>query len=142
MSRFILAHDTARRRAMQAVADAPAGHVVTVKEPAKSREQEEKYHAQIGEIAEAFRLNGKKLGAETMKRLLIDQFKHETLTDPDLSHYWKTMAQIEMMPSLDGARVIVLGTQSRHFPKPLASAFIEWLNVWAAENLEQLEPTP
>ena len=139
--RFILAHDIARRRAMQAVADAPAGHVVTINEPTKSREQEEKYHAQIGEIADAFRLNGKKLGAETMKRLLIDQFKHETLGDPDLSRYWKTMAQIEMMPSLDGARVIVLGTQSRHFPKPLASAFIEWLNAWAAVHVDQEEST-
>lgn len=134
MRTFILAHDTARLRAGDAVATAPAGYVVTVGEPKKSREQEEKYHAMIDDIAEWFRFNDRKLGAETIKRLLVDQFKHETRHDPELRRYWDAMAEIEMMPSLDGERIIVLGTQTRRFPKPLASAFIEWLNAWAAEN--------
>lgn len=136
MSMFILAHAEARRRAAAACMESPAGYVVRISEPRKSREQEQAYHARIGEIAAAFRLNGKRLDAETMKRLLVDQFKHETLNDDDLGRHWRAMGQIEMMPSLDGARVIVLGTQTRNFPKALASAFIEWLNAWAAEHLE------
>lgn len=131
---FILAHDTARKRAVDAVTDAPEGYWVTISEPIKSRAQEEAYHSKIGDIAEWFTLNGKKLGAETLKRLLVDQFKHETRGDPELKRYWDAMAEIEMMPSLDGQRVIVLGTQTRRFPKALASAFIEWLNAWAAEH--------
>ena len=134
---FILAHAESRRRAAMAIANAPDGHVVRITEPLKSREQEEKYHAAIGEIAAVFRLNGKKLDAETMKRLLVDQFKHETLNDEQLAPHWKAMGQIELMPSLDGHRVIALGTQTRRFPKPLAGAFIEWLNAWAAEHLEE-----
>ena len=36
---FILAHDEARRRAVAWVAQAPAGHVVTVQEPTRNLEQ-------------------------------------------------------------------------------------------------------
>jgi hypothetical protein len=133
---FILAHDTARQRALEAVTAAPAGYWVTISEPIKSREQEEKYHAMIGDIAEWFTINGKRLDAETLKRLLVDQFKHETRADPELRKYWDAMAEIDMRPSLDGQRVIVLGSQTRRFKKPLASAFIEWLNAWAAENAQ------
>jgi hypothetical protein len=131
---FILAHDTARQRALEAVTAAPEGYWVTISEPIKSREQEQAYHAKIADIAEWFQINGKRLDAETLKRLLVDQFKHETRDDPELQRYWAAMAEIEMRPSLDGQRVIVLGTQTRRFPKVLASAFIEWLNAWAAQN--------
>lgn len=131
---LILSHDIARRRAVNAVENAPDGYWVTISEPIKSREQEEKYHAQIGEIAEWFRFNGRPLGTETMKRLLVDQFKRETRRDAELRRYWDAMAEVEMMPSLDGERVIVLGTQTRRFPKALASAFIEWLDAWTAEH--------
>jgi hypothetical protein len=131
---FILAHDVARKRAVDAVAAAPAGYWVTISEPIKSRAQEGAYHSKIGAIAEWFQINGKKLGAETLKRLLVDQFRHETRGDPELKRYWDAMAEIEMMPSLDGERVIVLGVQTRRFPKPLASAFIDWLDAWVAQN--------
>ena len=139
--RFVLVHPEARRRAMAAVSMAPEGYVVTVQEPSKSRAQEEKYHAMIGDIAKVFRFQERRLSDETMKRLLLDQFKHETRDDADLKEHWATMAEIEMMPSLDGRRVIVLGTQSRYFPKPLAAAFITWLDAWAVENCPTLEMT-
>lgn len=137
---FILAHDIARQRALDAVKDAPDGYWITISEPIKSREQEEKYHAQIGDIAKWFRINGKPLNPDTLKRLLVDQFKHETRYDAELKPLWDGMADLEMMPSLDGQRVIVLGTQTRRFPKRLASAFIEWLNAWEAQNEVQEQP--
>ena len=67
---FHLVHGEARRRAMACVADAPDGHVVTVAEPTRNTDQSAKFHAQIGEIARAFRINGRRLDPETMKRLL------------------------------------------------------------------------
>jgi len=137
--RYIMAHAEARRRAMAAVSMAPEGYVVTVAEPIKSRAQEEKYHAQIGEIAEVSRFQGRRLSDDTMKRLLLDQFKAETRDDSELKRHWDAMAEIEMMPSLDGRRIIVLGTQSRYFPKPLAASFITWLDAWAAENCPELQ---
>ena len=39
---FIMAHDMARQRAVQAVKDAPEGHMVVISEPTKKRIQEGK----------------------------------------------------------------------------------------------------
>ena len=101
--------------------------MITVADPAKSREQEEKYHAIIGEIAAAERLYGKKLSAEAWKRLLIDAFKHETKDDPDLKGEWEKFGEIELVPALNHPGFVMVGEQSRRFSKKLASAFIDWL---------------
>lgn len=111
---------------------------ITVADPAKSREQEEKYHAIIGEIANAERLYGKKLSAEAWKRLLIDAFKHETKGDPDLKGEWEKFGEIELVPALNHSGFVMVGEQSRRFSKKLASAFIEWLLAFqAGANREQ-----
>lgn len=124
---FVLAHSRARQLAAERCATAPDGWVVTFKEPIKSREQEAKYHAIIGEIAETELLYGKKMDAESWKRLLIDAFKHDTKGDPELKPYWEKFGSVELLPALNHAGFVMVGTQSRKFPKPLASAFIEWL---------------
>lgn len=100
---------------------------ITVADPAKSRPQEEKYHAIIGEIAAAERLYGKKLSPESWKRLLIDAFKHATKDDPDLNAEWDKFGGVEVLPALNHPGFVMVGEQSRKFSKKLASAFIEWL---------------
>jgi hypothetical protein len=130
---FILAHDMARQNAVRAVQEAPAGYWITVSEPRKSREQEERYHAMLGDLSEQWKLHGRKWDAESMKRLCIDQFKRDTIKDPDFSEMWRAMGDIEIAPSIDGSGIVALGTQSRKFPKRLASAFIEWLFALGAE---------
>ena len=100
---------------------------ILVRDPVKSREQEEKYHAIIGEIAASERLYGKKLPAESWKRLLIDAFKHDTKDDPDLAAEWAKFGSMELLPALNHAGFVAVGEQSRNFSKKLASAFIEWL---------------
>lgn len=131
---FILAHDLARRGAMEYVKNAPAGYWVTIKPPLKSREMEEKYHAMIGDIAEQWEFCGRRWDAEDMKRLLIDQFRRDTARDEDLAPLWREMGVVEMAPSIDGSGVVALGIQSRRFPKKLASAFIDWLDAFGAER--------
>jgi hypothetical protein len=131
---FILAHDIARQGALDYVRAAPVGYWVTVKPPAKTREMEAKYHAQIDDIADQWMFCGRKWDAEDMKRLCIDQFRRDTIRDPDLAELWVGMGSVDMAPSLDGSGVVALGTQSRRFPKKLASAFIEWLNALGAEH--------
>lgn len=130
---YILAHDIARQNALRAVQEAPAGMWVTISEAKKSREQEERYHAMLGDIADQWTLHGRKWDAESMKRLCVDQFKRDTIRDPDLATLWHEMGSIEMAPSIDGSGVVALGTQTRRFPKKLASAFIEWLYALGAE---------
>jgi hypothetical protein len=98
----------------------------------KSREQEEKYHVIIGQIARAKTLHGKRLPSESWKRLLIDAFKHETRNDPDLASEWARFGTIELLPALNHPGFVMVGEQSRKFSVKLASAFIEWLLAFQA----------
>ena len=131
---FIMAHQTARSNAIRAIQEAPDDHIVTLSEPKKTREQEEKYHALIGEIADFMTLHGKKLPAESWKRLLIDAFKHDTKDDPELKDEWAKFGGVELLPALNHPGFVMVGEQSRNFSKKLASAFIEWLYAFQAEN--------
>lgn len=106
--------------------------VITLATLTKSREQEEKYHALIGEIAETERVRGQKLSPESWKRLLIDAFKHETKDDPDLKIEWAKFGDIQLVPALNHSGFVMVGEQSRKFTKKLAGAFIEWLEAFKA----------
>jgi len=94
-----------------------------IKDAAKSRHQEEKYHAMIGEVAKQAQHLGAKWDAESWKRLLVDQF----CKDNGL----KTGAVIL---NLAGDGIVQLGMQTRNFTKEQASEFVEWLHAWGAEH--------
>ena len=96
----------------------------------KSREQEEMYHALIAEIAKRKTLHGKRLPPESWKRLLIDAFKHDTKSDPDLAQEWAKFGTIELLPALNHPGFVMAGEQSRRFSVKLATAFIDWLNAF------------
>ena len=103
--------------------DAGKELVLEIKAANKSRDQEEKYHAMIGEIAKQAQHLGAKWDSESWKRLLVDQF----CKDNGL----KTGAVI---PNLAGDGIVQLGMQTRNFTKEQASEFVEWLHAWGAEH--------
>jgi hypothetical protein len=129
---FILAHQQARRNALEAVQNAAPGMRVTLAEPVKTRDQEAKYHAQIGDIADQWLYLDVKWSAEDMKRILVNGFKEDTKNDPDLAECWRSMGELRAVPGMRGG-LLVLGDQTRRFPKKLASAFVEWLYALGAE---------
>ena len=94
-----------------------------IKLASKTREQEEKYHAMIGDIAKQAQHMGAKWSAEDWKRLLVDQYLREVEN-----------IQGKVVPNLDGSGIVQLGFQTRKFTKEMANEFIEWLYAWAAEN--------
>jgi len=102
-----------------------AGRKLTleVKDASKSREQEEKYHAIIGDIAKQAKHMGSKWGAEDWKRLLVDQYARDRM-----------MYGAPILPNLDGTGIVQLGVQTRHFTKEQASEFVEFLLAWCADN--------
>jgi hypothetical protein len=130
--KFILVHDLARQNAKRAIDSAPVGYEVLVREARKSRDQEERYHAMIGDIADQWKYLDRKWDAESMKRLLVAAFKEDTKRDEDLRPLWVEMGEMELVPGIRGG-FTVLGTQTRRFPKRLATAFIEWLFALGAE---------
>ena len=94
-----------------------------IKDATKSRHQEEKYHAMIGEVAKQAQHLSAKWDAEDWKRMLVWQFcKDQKLNEG------------KIVPSLDGTGIVQLGQQTRKFTKEQASEFVEWLHAWGAEH--------
>jgi hypothetical protein len=126
--KIILASALQRETALRRVREAPLGWVVRISEPSKTRDQEDKYHAQIRDIARQVAFAGQLWDEEDVKRLLVDAFA-------------KVMREAgtpltgdgRVVPSLDGERVLQLGIQTRRFKKAEASAFIEFLYALGAE---------
>ncbi len=132
---YILAHDTARRLAAAYCMNAPEGYVCTIEQPKKSRVQEEKYHAMIGDIAASCKFRGKSISREDWKRLLIAAFvyvKREEAQEKGEPNPFPEDWRI--VPGLVGDGVVQLGVPSRMFSKRIASEFIEYLYAWGTEN--------
>ena len=68
---FVLAHTEARKRAAQAVAEAPEGYVVRIEPPRRNLDQNAALHAKITEISQRMQWCGKRLDVDTWKRLLV-----------------------------------------------------------------------
>jgi hypothetical protein len=103
--------------------DAGNNLVMEIKLASKSREQEEKYHAMIKDIAKQAQHLGAKWSSEDWKRLLVDQFMRDSGDSGG-----------KVIPNLDGTGIVQLGFQTRKFTKEQASEFVEWLYSWSAEN--------
>ena len=124
-----------RRLCAEYVMQAPDGHWVTFSEPKKKREQEEKYHAQIGDIAKQCDYHLRKLSRESWKRLLVeafvnvmrDQAKAQGKPDP----FPRGGA---LLPSLDGLRIVQVEVLTRDFTVSQASEFIEYLYAFGADR--------
>lgn len=102
-----------------------AGHqlILDIRPMSKTREQEEKYHAMIGEIALQAKHLGSQWSADDWKRLLLDKFARET-----------GRTHGNTIPNLDQNGVVTVGLQSRNFTKSDSNEFIEWLYAWGTEN--------
>jgi hypothetical protein len=94
-----------------------------IKKTSRSTDQNALFHALFNKISLEMAKVGSKWIADDWKRLLIDQWAHETQ---------RKIGKIA--PSLDGERVVQLGLQSHKFTKEEGSEFIEWLMCWMAEK--------
>lgn len=128
----------AYRHAQAAVLD--GAYEVVIRACTKSRDQEEHYHALIGDIAEQYEHFGRKWDEEGMKRLLVAAFKHETKADPinypGFDKLWAQVGDLTLAPPLRGygESFVTLGDQTRKFPVKLAAGFITWLYAFMYEN--------
>ena len=102
-----------------------AGRKLTleIKPASKSRDQEEKYHAIIGDIAKQAQHMGAKWSAEDWKRMLVWQYCKDNQLDFG-----------KIVPSLDMTGIVQLGMQTRKFTKEQASEFLAFLICWCDQN--------
>lgn len=121
---FRLVHETARKRAVSAVANAPEEFVVTVQPPTRSLEANAKLHAELAEIAESIEWAGRKRDIEVWKRLLTAAWLRAR------------GESVELLPALDGHGVDVVFRRTSTLSVAEMSELIEYVIAWKAENLE------
>lgn len=117
---FILAHQEARRRALEAVQTAPDGYAVTVSEPTRNLEQNAAQWPILDAFAEQLEwpVNGAmcKLTPEEWKDILTAAFKQET---------------VRVAMGLNGG-MVMLGQRTSKFSKREFSEWLDFLNATAA----------
>lgn len=106
--------------------------LLIVTEISKSRAQEQKYHAMIKEISHqvSFQrqekpggpMTSKTYSVDVWKAMLVDAFEQERLFNGEpLTH------GSQLIPSIDGQRMVSLRASTTQFRKREASDFIEYL---------------
>ena len=114
---YILAHEEARRRALQAVQDAPDGWVVTVAEPGRNLEQNARLWASLTDISQQVEWYGKKLTPEDWKHIFTSSLK-----------------KLEVVPNLDRTGFIALGLSTSKMSKREVSDLLELIYSFGAER--------
>jgi hypothetical protein len=74
---FVLAHDLARSRAVEAVKNAPSGYIITIKEPTRTLEQNALMWRLLTEISSQVTWYGSKLTKEEWKDVLSASLKKQ-----------------------------------------------------------------
>lgn len=120
---FVLAHDLARRNALEAVRTAPDGMVVEVREKTRTLEQNAKLHAMCADVAKQKQWGGAWITGEDWKRLFVDLYARTS-----------GKAGTKIVPSLDGGGVVILGIQTRNMSVKMLNELIEFIYWWGAEN--------
>ncbi len=123
---FVLAHTEARKRAAQAVAEAPEGYVVRIEPPRRNLDQNAALHAKITEISQRMEWCGKRLDVDTWKRLLVGAWSRAE-NEP-----------VTMLPALDGNGVEIIFRRTSTLTKRECSDLLEWINAWAAEHVPEV----
>jgi NinB protein len=120
--RFILAHDQARRLAVEAIASAQNGYVVTIKPPARGLDINAALHAKLGEIAASREWAGKRWDIETWKRLLVAAWSRAT------------GQALVMLPALDGAGVDIVFRRTSAMTQAEVRELLAFIEYWEAET--------
>lgn len=121
-SRYILVHDEARRRAVQAVQDAPHGYAVIIKPATRSLEMNAKFHAMCSDIAKSgITWAGKKRTPDQWKVLLVS------------GHAVATKEECEIIPGLEGEFINVRESTAL-MSKKRGSSLIEYTQAFMSAN--------
>ena len=121
-STYILAHAEARRRAAQAVQNAPDGHKVVISEQTRSGEQNAIFHALCGDIAKSgIEWMGKRRSADEWKVLLVS------------GHSVATKQGADIVPGLEG-EFVNLRESTAAMSKSRGSSLIEYTMAFMANH--------
>jgi len=114
---FVLSHQVARQRALQAVVEAPDGFCVKIMPPTRSLEQNSALWAMLNDIAAQVVWHGRKLDSESWKHIFTSSLKRQ-----------------DVVPNLDGTGFVVLGQSTSKMTKAEMSDLLELIAAFCAER--------
>ena len=114
---FILAHAEARKRALEAVQNAPDGYAVTISEPTRTLEQNSRLWASLTDVSQQVEWYGKKLAPEDWKHV-----------------FTASLRKLEVVPNLDGTGFVALGLSTSKMSKREISELLELIYAFGAER--------
>jgi len=121
---IILAHPEARRRAVEAVREAPEGYAVQIKEPTRNLDQNAKLWAMLGDVARQVDWYGKRLTPEDWKHV-----------------FSSSLRRLEVVPNLDGTGFVALGMSTSRLSVREMADLITLIDAFGAERgVEWSEP--
>lgn len=113
---FILAHETARIRALQAINHAPDGYHVTIKEPTRTLRQNTRLWGMLTDISEQVDWYGQRLTNEEWKDVLSAALKKQ-----------------KVVPGIDGG-FVVIGVRTSKMSKKEMCELQELMMAFGAER--------
>lgn len=120
---FILAHDTARQMAMQAIKNSPDGYVVMIQESTRSLDQNSKLWALLTDVSRQVEWYGRKLTPEDWKNVFSSALRKQ-----------------DVVPNIDGDGFVVLGQSTSKMSKREFSDLVELIMCFGANhNVEWTE---
>lgn len=117
MMYFVLTHEVARQRAIDAVKDAPSGYVVEIKEQKRNLQQNALLWALLTDISNQVDWYGRKLTNE--------QWKHI---------FSAALSKQDVVPNLAGDGFVVLGKSTSKMTKREFSDLCELIFAFGAER--------
>ena len=114
---FRLVHPVARTRALEAVQNAPDGHMVTVAEPTRSSDQNAKLWAMLADIVKQ-KPEGREYDADVWKGLLMQMAGFK----------------VGMYPALDGDGLVITGYRSSKLKVAEMADLIEAIYSYGAKH--------
>lgn len=114
---FVLSHDLARQRAIEAVKDAPAGYAVTLAEPTRTSDQNARLWASLTEVSRQVEWYGKRLTPEDWKHV-----------------FSASLRKLQVVPNLDGTGFVALGLSTSRMSKRELSDLLELVYSFGAER--------
>lgn len=114
---FVLSHAEARRRAAEAVQDAPEGHVVIVQPEKRSDAQNRRMWAMLADVSRQVDWYGRKLSADDWKNV-----------------FSASLGKLDVVPNLDSTGFVVLGLSTSRMSVRAMSDLIELMTAFGAEK--------
>lgn len=114
---FILAHETARQMAIQAIRNAPDGWIVEVKERTRSIDQNSLLWALLTDVSRQVEWYGRKLDPEDWKHVFSSALRKQ-----------------DVVPNIEGNGFVVLGQSTSKMGKREFSDLVELIYSFGAER--------